>query len=152
MKKLLVEWVVPGAQITAVVVLVAGVVLYAAMLFGAWLNWPAWLEPFKKQVEANPGYLIGLPVSAVAAFGIVSVLEIGAGKLEFKAFGLDFTGPAGPATLWLVCYIALVGSIGMVGPKEQPSNIGKGSAVNRPTEPAIDETLLPATRRPGNGK
>jgi hypothetical protein len=125
------DWVIPAAQSTAVAVLVVGIVVYAFMLFGVWLDWYQFLRPFKSQVEANPGYLIGLPVSAVAAFGIVSVLEIGSGKLEFKAFGLDFTGPAGPATLWLVCYLALVGSIGMVGPKASNSD-DKGGGTTVP--------------------
>lgn len=66
-------------------------------------------------------YMFGLPICGIASFAIVSVLErlgrsseSGDGKLEFKAFGLAFTGPAGPVTLWIVCYLTLVVSMKIV--------------------------------------
>ena len=66
-------------------------------------------------------YTFGLPICGVTAFAVVSVLERFApakadasGKLEFKAFGLTFSGPAGPVTLWVVCYLVLVWSMRIV--------------------------------------
>jgi hypothetical protein len=38
-----------------------------------------------------------------------------ASKVSFKAFGLEFSGPAGPVTLWVLCYLALVGSVRLIG-------------------------------------
>lgn len=32
-------------------------------------------------------------------------------KLSFKAFGLEFTGPAGPVSLWVICYLAMAASM-----------------------------------------
>jgi disulfide bond formation protein DsbB len=72
-------------------------------------------------LQEKPVYTFGLPICGVGAFAIVSVLERLApahddpsGKLEFKAFGLTFSGPAGPVTLWVVCYLVLVASIRIV--------------------------------------
>jgi hypothetical protein len=62
--------------------------------------------------------MFGLPISAVTAFAVVSLLEqlapATSGKMEFKAFGLHFSGPAGPVTLWVVVYLVLVASMKIV--------------------------------------
>lgn len=65
-------------------------------------------------LEKSPELSFGLPFSAIASFGVVALLESTgngndtAGNLSFKAFGLDFNGPAGPVTLWLLCFGAFV--------------------------------------------
>jgi hypothetical protein len=58
---------------------------------------------------------VGLPCSAISAFAIVAVLLKAfppatgpGGQLELKAFGLEFSGPSGPITLWLVCFLGFV--------------------------------------------
>ncbi|TYL94024.1 hypothetical protein FXB40_19480 [Bradyrhizobium rifense] len=62
-------------------------------------------------------FMFGLPVSAVAAAAIVSVFQVVAppqkdgNNLSFEAFSAKFSGPAVPATLWIVTYLALVVSI-----------------------------------------
>jgi hypothetical protein len=62
-------------------------------------------------------FMFGLPISAVAAAAIVSVFQVVAPpqkdgtNLSFEAFGAKFSGPAVPATLWIVTYLALVLSI-----------------------------------------
>jgi hypothetical protein len=65
----------------------------------------------------NIPYTIGLPISAFASFSIICIFEKFApsgtdaqGKVQFKAFGLEFSGPGGPVTLWVLCYLALVAS------------------------------------------
>jgi hypothetical protein len=62
-----------------------------------------------------PAQNLGIPCAAVAAFAIVaSLLKVfppssdEKGQLEFKAFGLEFTGPSGPITLWLMCFLGFV--------------------------------------------
>jgi hypothetical protein len=52
--------------------------------------------------------------------------EKDAEKLTFKAFNLEFSGPAGPVTLWIVIYLTLVASIRIVDPKEKPEKDPKG--------------------------
>ena len=65
--------------------------------------------------EAAPAQNLGLPSAAIAAFVIVTVLlraypsaPDASGSLAFKAFGLEFSGPSGPVTLWLLCFMGFV--------------------------------------------
>jgi hypothetical protein len=58
---------------------------------------------------------IGVPCAAISAFAIVAVLlqafppsTDASGQVELKAFGLEFSGPSGPVTLWLMCFLGLV--------------------------------------------
>ncbi|MES2148765.1 MAG: hypothetical protein V4508_03135 [Pseudomonadota bacterium] len=94
-----------------------GILIYAVLLvayvFGA--------TSVVALLHERPAYTFGLPICGAAAFAVVSVLERFApatedasGKLEFKAFGLTFSGPAGPITLWVVCYLVLVSSMRIV--------------------------------------
>ena len=62
-------------------------------------------------------FMFGLPIAGVAAAAIVCVFEAvspsqkDGNNLSFEAFGAKFSGPAAPATLWIVTYLALVVSI-----------------------------------------
>ena len=70
---------------------------------GAWLR--AWFA-------SHPGQNLGIPCAAISAYAIVAALLKpsldASGQLAFKAFGLEFTGPSGPVTLWLVCFMAFI--------------------------------------------
>jgi hypothetical protein len=98
-------------------IFVLGLFAYSLLLAAHALGWG---PEFMKDTKNWP-YVFGLPISGIGAFAIVCVLEQLApatnnpeGKLEFKAFGLTFSGPAGPITLWVVCYLTLVASIQIV--------------------------------------
>jgi hypothetical protein len=65
--------------------------------------------------EAAPAQNLGLPCAAMASFAIVTILlrafpssQTANGSLAFKAFGLEFSGPSGPITLWLMCFLGFV--------------------------------------------
>ncbi|WP_333571283.1 hypothetical protein [Sphingomonas sp.] len=64
--------------------------------------------------EAGATNLFGVPLAAGAAFGIVTLFEhLSAarrldGDIAFKIFSLQFSGPAGPATLWIACFLTLL--------------------------------------------
>ncbi len=69
----------------------------------------------RRWFEVAPAQNLGLPCAAVSAFAIVAVLlhafPAGPnvnGVLAFKAFGLEFSGPSGPITLWLMCFLGFV--------------------------------------------
>ena len=96
-----------------------GLMVYSAQMAAYAFNW-SWVPAFMTTTTKSQ-YIFGLPVCGIAAFSIVCVLEIlskpktsGGEKMEFKAFGLTFSGPAGPVTLWIVCYLSLVASMEMV--------------------------------------
>jgi hypothetical protein len=98
---------------------VLGLLVYALLLALYAVN-PSWSPDFMRNTS-KAQYVFGLPLSGITAFAIVCVLERIAppkaaedGKLSFKAFGLEFSGPAGPITLWVVCYLALVASMRIV--------------------------------------
>lgn len=62
-----------------------------------------------------PAQNLGIPCAAIAAFAIVAGLlsafppaPNATGQLEFKVFGLGFSGPSGPITLWLMCFLGFI--------------------------------------------
>ena len=64
---------------------------------------------------------LGIPCAAISAFAIVAALlkayplELNAaGQLQLKAFGIEFSGPAGPITLWLMCFLGFVIALKML--------------------------------------
>jgi|SRR6516165_4330342 hypothetical protein len=64
---------------------------------------------------ASAAQNVGLPCAAISAFAIVAALlrafppsTDASGQLELKAFGLEFSGPSGPITLWLMCFLGFV--------------------------------------------
>jgi hypothetical protein len=64
---------------------------------------------------------IGVPCSAISAFAIVAALlrafppSTGDnGQIELKAFGLEFSGPSGPITLWLICFLGFIFALKML--------------------------------------
>ncbi len=71
----------------------------------------------KEWLMSSPAQHIGIPCSAVAAFAIVAALlkafptppqTAEKTALALNAFGMEFTGPSGPITLWLLCFLGFV--------------------------------------------
>jgi hypothetical protein len=64
---------------------------------------------------ASPAQNVGLPCAAISAFAIVAALlkvfppsTDATGQVQLRAFGLEFRGPSGPITLWLMCFLGFV--------------------------------------------
>ena len=97
------------------VVLILGLVGYLVLVFFSYMNVP-WLGALKTAVGGSEALTIGLPVSAVGAYGVVALLllvfppklDAPSGDITFKFFSLEFTGPSGPITLWLLCFLSFV--------------------------------------------
>src|SRR5439155_21381160 len=51
--------------------------------------------------------MVGVPLSAVTAFCIVSLLKVTNGPIEFEAPGFKFRGASGPIVLWILCFLAI---------------------------------------------
>lgn len=67
-----------------------------------------WLEMAKEHSAASTG----LPIAAVIAFLLVSILNITANEeIKIKAPGFELSGASGPVVLWIACYLALAGSL-----------------------------------------
>lgn len=99
------------------IALVAGLLLYTVAL-AVILLWPGSFGDdgpgLQAGVVANWQKLIGAPLSAYSAFVIVFILfknfpsASTDGVVSIKIFGGEFTGPSGPAMLWIACFLALV--------------------------------------------
>jgi hypothetical protein len=106
----MIQGILDVCKIGAVVILLVGMLFYAWLLLKAFFLRDA---ATRKMLEASPGHSFGIPFSAVAAFGVVSLLQFTAAEksLKFTAFGLTFEGPAAPVTLWVVCFAVLIWAI-----------------------------------------
>ena len=110
--------VVTYAPALAIVLVAIGLVGYAVALILA-AFFPGTLSGRGAQLAAwftgSPAQNLGLPCAAISAFAIVAALlrafpssTDATGQLELKAFGLEFSGPSGPITLWLMCFLGFV--------------------------------------------
>lgn len=101
----------------AIAVVVLGIVAYLIILgfaaFGSGGS-NSTADRLRTWVGSAPAQNIGLPAAAMAAFALVAILlhafptANSNGQLSFKAFGLEFTGPSGPITLWFICFLGFV--------------------------------------------
>lgn len=95
------------------IIVAVALMIYVIFLSVTYIADPPRLRTFKKAVESNPKANVGLPVSAVSAFAVVSAFwplmpRHGEGELELEVFSLTFTGSSGPITLWVLCFLAFV--------------------------------------------
>jgi len=82
------------------------------------------LKSFKQAVEGNVKLNLGLPIAIMVSFTIVSIFwslfrpdkSKEAGALSLKLFNLEFSGPSGPITLWVICYLSIVYSMKLLSP------------------------------------
>ena len=65
-------------------------------------------EFLERVLQAHFPALTGIPLSALSATIVISCFRTALGEIEFKAFGFEFKGASGPATLWVVCFLALI--------------------------------------------
>jgi hypothetical protein len=80
-------------------VVLGGALLGAAFLFGTVIT--MLLRPwFIEAMKPHLGAAIGVPLSAIVAFIMVTVFEVKSGPIEFEALGLKFRGASGPIILW----------------------------------------------------
>lgn len=107
--------IAPALAIAAVGV---GLIVYA-LAIGLAAFYPGGQDSLGGRLRAwflsAPAQNIGLPCAAISAFAIVAILlkafpptATGGGDFSCKAFGLEFNGPSGPITLWLICFLAFV--------------------------------------------
>nr|WP_131515321.1 hypothetical protein [Pseudomonas chengduensis] len=103
------------------ILLFVGVILffaYAWFIGGAYISKKEPYIDIKTEISGAEPLVVGVPISAVAAYIIVTMLlhsfppsKDQSGQISFKVIGLEFSGPAGPVTLWLACFLAFVGAI-----------------------------------------
>jgi hypothetical protein len=129
-----IDFIVNAAPSAAIIVLGIGIVAYAIAIFAyiTGTGGPC-RAALKEWFGVAPAQTIGLPCSAVAAFAIVAILlrpspslnkiEVASASeeiqnLSLKAFGLEFSGPSGPITLWLMCFLGFVAALRLLRSSE----------------------------------
>ncbi len=110
-----------GSMDLSYILLFIGVILfliYVWFIGGAYISKEKPYIDIKAEISGAEPIVVGVPISAVAAYIIVTLLlhsfppsKDQSGQIFFKFIGLEFSGPAGPVTLWLACFIAFVGAI-----------------------------------------
>jgi H+/Cl- antiporter ClcA len=97
--------------------IVLAIVIYFAAAFMAVLG-VSWLSGLKDALSSNAALTVGLPTAAIGAFGVVALLlhsfppeKVEGGVIKIKFFSAEFSGPAGPITLWLACFLSFVAAI-----------------------------------------
>jgi hypothetical protein len=92
----------------AVVSLVGIAVLIAAV----WFNRSD--AALSALVTKNFAAIAGLPFAFVASFVVVALFRQGESAVDFDAFGVKLKGAAGEIILWLLCFVAISGSISLL--------------------------------------
>lgn len=83
-----------------------------SLLFGLLCDMVFGHETWTDFVLANFSLVLGLPMAAALAFGVVIAFQQTAqGPLSMRLGPLEISGPAGPILLWVVCYLASVFAI-----------------------------------------
>jgi hypothetical protein len=60
------------------------------------------------QFRQNFAATLAIPLSAVAAFCIVTLLRVTTGPIEIEAQGVKFSGASGPIIFWILCFMVIV--------------------------------------------
>lgn len=104
--------VIALAQIIAIILLFLGLLIYGFMLFVYSLGLS---DRIVDIVNNWPSKAFDIPMAGIVAFGIVSLLQSSKdntnhqnNSLYFKAFSLEFTGPAVPTILWVFVFLSIV--------------------------------------------
>lgn len=84
-----------------------GISYLAFIVYWTWQS-EGWVKDVVKQ---HFPATVGLPLAAVGAFLLVTVLQISSGKIEFEVWGFKVKGASGPALLWVICFLAIATGI-----------------------------------------
>jgi|SRR5215813_4658006 len=111
-----------GAVIFGVVIYLLVMLAYGLGKLGFYPSEVGWLAERVVGLLETPGreYTFGIPIAGVVTtvvvylFGLVSP---GPGNnYTFKAFSLEFSGPAAPATIWIFTFLTFVATIKLLRP------------------------------------
>lgn len=67
-------------------------------------------------LEQHYAAIVGIPMSAIGAFCVVTLLKITHGPIEVEGFGVKFRGASAPIVFWILCFAAFVWSLRLLWP------------------------------------
>jgi hypothetical protein len=91
----------------AVLIAVLGSVAFVYLIYSVTFASSFWLEIVHDHFVA----IVGLPLAAATAFGVVVFLRQASGPIEFEGLGFKFRGAAGQVVMWVLCFLALAGAL-----------------------------------------
>ncbi len=101
----------------SLILVIVGIGGYAVIVFcGHFTNW----QLAKTLVNSWEDHVYEIPISAVVAFAIVTLLRVSSfvpvkfDKFTLKISSVEVSGPTIPILLWVVVYVAIVWSIGFL--------------------------------------
>lgn len=104
----------------------AGALLYFIALAFAFIFNTKSLSGFRKVVESNLAFNIDILTAGLGSFGVVAIFwsafssGVGSNKTMMLEFmGLKFSGPSGPITLWVLCFLSIVLAMHLLGKKDK---------------------------------
>lgn len=86
-------------------------IVFAAIVLVFLVLWASVIGPGDPIITNHFTVVIGLPMAAVGAFILVSVLRQQHGPVEFEGLGFKLKGGSGPIILWVICFLAIAGAI-----------------------------------------
>ncbi len=106
------EFIQNSIQVAVGATVLGGLVFFVLFAISEWNNTAAWSKVEFGHFAAT----IGLPLSAVGAFVVCTLLRTAEGKIRFSAPGFKFEGASGPIVMWVFCFLAIAAAIRLLWP------------------------------------
>ena len=95
-------------------------IIATVLIIGFYIYWIITFLPYSFDAEAGKilqqhyHAIIGLPAAAAISFIIVVFLRQTDGPIQFEGLGFKLNGAAGQVIMWVVCFLAIAGSIKLI--------------------------------------
>jgi hypothetical protein len=90
------------AFIIAIFIVLAFFVTIAILVITQWKN-----PDVRNFVMSQFPVIVCLPTAGLFAFLVIAIFQVGTGQIQFKAFGLEFSGAAGPVIMWVLAFLVI---------------------------------------------
>jgi hypothetical protein len=91
-----------GAYIIGIFIVLAVFLALAALVVTQWDN-----PEVHTFVMDQFRVIVCLPAAGLFAFLIIAIFQVAVGQMQFKAFGIEFAGAAGPVIIWILAFLAI---------------------------------------------
>ena len=100
------RWVEISVRVAAFAIVAAVAVVLLVFIHAIWNDPGA-----NKIVADHARVIVGLPVAGLFSLGVIALFRTTEGTIKFEALGFKFEGASGPIVMWVICFLAISGSI-----------------------------------------